>query len=156
MTDADAVEVLAIYRAGIETGHATFETSVPEWADFTATRLPDHRLVAVDPDTGAVLGWAALSRVSERCVYAGVAEDSVYVHPAAQGRGVGTLLLAALVESAERGGIWTIQTGVFPENTASVALHSRAGFRVVGRRERLGRHHGVWRDVLFLERRSLT
>jgi phosphinothricin acetyltransferase len=105
-------------------------------------------------DAGRVLGWAALSPVSDRCVYAGVAENSVYVHPEARGRGVGTALLRALVASTEAAGIWTLQTGIFPENAASVALHEKAGFRVVGRRERLGRHHGVWRDVLLLERRS--
>jgi phosphinothricin acetyltransferase len=154
MTDADAGAVLAIYQAGIETGHATFETAAPDWAGFCAGRLPQHRLVAVDPDTGAVLGWAALSPVSDRCAYAGVAENAVYVHPGARGRGIGEALLRALVGSAERAGIWTVQTGVFPENAASLALHGKAGFRVVGRRERLGRHHGLWRDVLLLERRS--
>jgi phosphinothricin acetyltransferase len=154
MTDADAGAVLAIYQAGIETGHATFETAAPDWAGFCAGRLPQHRLVAVDPDTGAVLGWAALSPVSDRCAYAGVAENAVYVHPDARGRGIGEALLRALVGSAERAGIWTVQTGVFPENAASLALHGKAGFRVVGRRERLGRHRGLWRDVLLLERRS--
>jgi phosphinothricin acetyltransferase len=154
MTDADAGAVLAIYQAGIETGHATFETAAPDWAGFCAGRLPQHRLVAVDPDTGAVLGWAALSPVSDRCAYAGVAENAVYVHPDARGRGIGEALLRALVGSAERAGIWTVQTGVFPENAASLALHGKAGFRVVGLRERLGRRHGLWRDVLLLERRS--
>ena len=101
-----------------------------------------------------MLGWAALSPVSDRCVYAGVAENAVYVHPDARGRGVGEALLRALVESAEKAGVWTIQTGVFPENAASLALHARVGFRVVGRRERIGRHHDRWRDVIFLERRS--
>lgn len=154
MTDADADAVLAIYQAGIDTGNATFELAAPDWPSFRAGKLPDHRLVAVDPDTGRVLGWAALSPVSDRCVYAGVAENAVYVHPDARGRGVGEAVLRALVEGAERAGIWTVQTGVFPENPASLALHEKVGFRVVGRRERIGRHHGVWRDVLFLERRS--
>jgi phosphinothricin acetyltransferase len=154
MREADAAAVLAIYQAGIDTGHATFETAAPDWQRFCAGKLPDHRLVAVDPATGAVCGWAALSPVSDRCVYAGVAENAVYVHPDARGRGVGEALLRTLVDSAERAGIWTIQTGVFPENAASLALHAKAGFRVVGRRERIGRHHGNWRDVLFLERRS--
>jgi phosphinothricin acetyltransferase len=154
MTKADADAVLAIYQSGIETGHATFETAAPDWAAFDRSRLPEHRFVAADPATGQVIGWAALSMVSERCVYAGVAENSVYVHDVARGRGVGLALMRALIESSERGGIWTIQTGVFPENVASVALHERVGFRIVGRRERLGQHHGVWRDVLFLERRS--
>jgi L-amino acid N-acyltransferase YncA len=154
MTDRDAEAVLAIYQAGIETGHATFETAAPDWPAFSAGRLPEHRLVAEDEGTGQVLGWAALSPVSDRCVYAGVAENAIYIHPEARGRGVGEALLRALVDSAERGGIWTVQTGVFPENTASLRLHQKVGFRMVGRRERLGRHHGVWRDVLFLERRS--
>jgi L-amino acid N-acyltransferase YncA len=154
MTEADADAVLAIYRAGIETGNATFETAAPDWPAFSKAKLAGHRLVAEDPATGQVLGWAALSPVSDRCVYSGVAENAIYVSPEARGRGVGEALLRALVESAERGGIWTIQTGVFPENTASLALHQKVGFRVVGRRERIGRHHGIWRDVMFLERRS--
>ena len=154
MTDADAKAVLAIYQAGIDTGNATFETVASDWERFCAGKLPDHRLVAVDPVDGRVLGWAALSPVSDRCVYSGVAENAVYVHPDARGRGAGEALLRALIESAEKAGIWTIQTGVFPENTASLALHRKVGFRVVGRRERIGRHHGVWRDVVFLERRS--
>ena len=106
------------------------------------------------PDAARVLGWVAAVPVSDRCVYAGVVEHSVYVHPAAHGRGVGCALLAALVSSTEAAGIWTIQSGIFPENTASLALHERAGFRRVGVRERLGRHHGTWRDVVLLERRS--
>lgn len=154
MTDADAAPVLAIYQAGIDTGHATFETEAPGWDEFRDRKVADHALVATDPDTGEVLGWAALSPVSDRCVYAGVAENAVYVHPDARGRGVGEALLRALVESAEKAGVWTIQTGVFPENAASLALHARVGFRVVGRRERIGRHHDRWRDVIFLERRS--
>ena len=101
-----------------------------------------------------MIGWAALSPVSDRCVYAGVAENSLYVHPDHRGQGVGTALLDALVAGAERAGYWTIQTGIFPENTASIAAHERCGFRVVGRRERIGQLHGVWRDTLFLERRS--
>jgi phosphinothricin acetyltransferase len=154
MTDADAAAVLGIYQAGIDTGNATFEVSAPDWPSFCAAKLPGQRLVAVDEPTGRVLGWATLSPVSDRCVYAGVAENAVYVDPAARGRGVGEALLRALIESAERAGIWTIQTGIFPENAASLALHEKVGFRVVGRRERIGRHHGVWRDVMLLERRS--
>lgn len=144
--------VAAIYEAGIRTGNATFETEVPSWEAWDAAHLPEHRLVA-ELD-GALVAWAALTPVSERCVYAGVAENSIYVAPEAQGRGVGRALLTRLVEQAERAGIWTIQTGIFPENAASVALHLRCGFRIVGTRERLGRHQGAWRDVLFLERRS--
>jgi L-amino acid N-acyltransferase YncA len=144
--------VHAIYEAGIATGNATFETTVPEWAAWDAAHLAEHRLVArLD---GRVVGWTALAPVSDRCAYAGVAEDSIYVAPEAQGRGVGRALLTAVVASAERGGIWTVQTGIFPENRASVRLHEACGFRVVGVRERLGQLHGRWRDVLLLERRS--
>jgi L-amino acid N-acyltransferase YncA len=144
--------VRAIYEAGIATGDATFETAAPDWPAFDAAHLADHRLVG--RDGGRVVGWVALAPVSDRRAYAGVAEDSIYVAPDAQGRGVGRALLAAVVASAERGGIWTIQTGIFPENQASVRLHQACGFRVVGLRERLGRLHGRWRDVLLLERRS--
>jgi L-amino acid N-acyltransferase YncA len=152
MTEAHATAVLAIYQAGIDEGDATFETRAPDWPEFTAARLPDHRYVA---RTGAdVLGWVAVSPVSGRCVYAGVVEHSVYVHPAARGQGVGRQLLDALITSTEAAGIWTIQSGIFPENTASVALHHAVGFRDVGIRERIGQHHGRWRDVLLLERRS--
>jgi L-amino acid N-acyltransferase YncA len=145
--------VLAIYQAGIDEGQATFETVAPSWADFDAKRLTEHRLVALD-DSGHVLGWAAASPVSDRCVYQGVVEHSVYVAPDARGRGVGTTLLRALIASTEAGGIWTIQAGVFPENTASLALHARCGFRTVGIRERIGQDHGRWRDVVLIERRS--
>jgi L-amino acid N-acyltransferase YncA len=144
--------VRAIYEAGIATGNATFETVAPAWEAWDAAHLPGHRLVA--GDGGRVLAWAALAPVSDRCAYAGVAEDSIYVAPEAQGRGIGRTLLAAVVASAERAGIWTVQTGIFPENQASVRLHQACGFRVVGVRERLGRLHGRWRDVLLLERRS--
>jgi L-amino acid N-acyltransferase YncA len=144
--------VRAVYEAGIATGNATFETGAPSWEDWNAAHLPAHRLVAAEG--GRVLAWAALAPVSDRCAYAGAAEDSIYVAPDAQGRGVGRLLLGALVASAERAGIWTVQTGIFPENQASVRLHQSCGFRVVGVRERLGRLHGRWRDVLLLERRS--
>ena len=144
--------VAEIYAHGIATGDATFETDVPTWDRWDAAHLPDHRLVA-ELD-GPVVGWTAVCPVSDRCVYAGVVEHSVYVAPAARGRGVGRRLLAALAESTESAGIWTIQTGIFPENQASVRLHEACGFRMVGRRERLGRLHGRWRDVLLLERRS--
>jgi L-amino acid N-acyltransferase YncA len=152
MTGDHAGAVLAIYRAGIEEGNATFETSVPGWAAFTAARLPAHRFVATTG--GQVAGWVAASAVSGRCVYAGVVEHSVYVHPDARGRGIGRRLLEALIASTEAAGIWTIQSGIFPENTASLALHRAAGFRVVGTRERIGQHHGRWRDVILIERRS--
>ncbi|MFD6888737.1 GNAT family N-acetyltransferase [Streptomyces sp. NPDC059957] len=153
LTGAYADEVLAIYRAGIDEGNATFETEAPTWEAFDAGKLPEHRFAAVDAD-GKLLGWLATSKVSDRCAYAGVVEHSVYVHPGARGRGVARALLDALIASTEAAGIWTIQCGIFPENTASLALHQRAGFRVIGTRQRIGRHHGVWRDVVMLERRS--
>ena len=154
LTERDWPAVRAIYAAGIATGNATFETSVPSWSHWDATHLPGHRLVAVLGPEEPVAGWASLAPVSDRCVYAGVAENSVYVDPAHHGRGIGRALLQELVARAEAAGIWTVQTGIFPENTASIALHQACGFRLVGRRERLGRLDGVWRDVLFLERRS--
>ncbi|MFD5461826.1 GNAT family N-acetyltransferase [Kitasatospora sp. NPDC127059] len=153
MLPEHADQVLAIYQAGIDGGDATFETTAPTWEAFDASRLARHRLVALDGG-GRVLGWAAVAPVSDRCAYAGVVEHSVYVHPAAQGRGVGLTLLRALLDSTDAAGIWTVQSGVFPENTASLALHTKAGFRVVGTRERLGRHQDRWRDVILLERRS--
>jgi L-amino acid N-acyltransferase YncA len=152
MAGAHAGAVLAIYQAGIDEGDATFETSVPGWTAFTAARLPAHRFVAIT--AGQVAGWVAASAVSGRCVYAGVVEHSVYVHPGARGRGTGRRLLDKLIASTEAAGIWTIQSGIFPENTASLALHQAAGFRVVGIRERIGQHHGRWRDVILIERRS--
>lgn len=153
MTARHAAEVLAIYQAGIDEGQATFETQAPTWQAFDAGKLASHRLVAVD-EPGRVLGWAAVSAVSDRCAYAGVVEHSVYVAPGARGSGVGTALLRALIASTEAAGIWTIQSGVFPENTASLALHRRCGFRTVGTRERVGQLAGRWRDVVMIERRS--
>jgi L-amino acid N-acyltransferase YncA len=152
MAAADWPAVAEIYRRGLETGNASFETEVPAFAAWDAAHLDRPRLVA--RLGGAVAGWAALSPVSDRCVYGGVAEVSVYVAPALAGRGVGRLLVSELARRAEDSGIWTLQAGIFPENTASLALHQRCGFRVVGRRDRLGLHHGVWRDVLLVERRS--
>lgn len=154
MRPADADLVLAIYQAGLDSGQASFETVAPSWDAFNATRLAAHRHVSADAATGAVVGWAAASPVSGRRVYAGVIEHSVYVDPGQRGRGIGTALLAALIASTEQAGIWTIQSGIFPENTASLRLHERAGFRVVGIRERIGCHHGQWRDVVLVERRS--
>jgi L-amino acid N-acyltransferase YncA len=154
MRAADAGQVLAIYQAGLDTGQASFEVAAPGWDTFDAARLPLHRHVAVDAATGRVLGWVAASAVSSRRVYAGVIEHSVYVDPARHGGGIGAALLAALIGSAEAAGIWTIQSGVFPENTASMRMHQAAGFRVVGTRERIGRHHGRWRDTALVERRS--
>jgi len=148
----DWPRVAEIYAEGIATGLSTFETEVPTWARWDRDHLPGHRLVAVDGDD--VLGWAALSRVSIRDVYRGVAEASVYVAGDARGRGVGELLLDALVAGADAAGIWTVEAVVFPENTTSVAMVESCGFRVVGRRERLGELDGEWRDVLLLERRG--
>ncbi|MBI5837537.1 MAG: N-acetyltransferase family protein [Candidatus Eisenbacteria bacterium] len=145
-------EVRAIYEDGIATGNATFETGAPSWEVWDRSHLEAARLVA--EEDGRVLGWAALSRVSDRCAYAGVAEGSVYVAAAHRGRGVGRALTAALIEASESAGIWTLQAGVFPENAGSLALLGACGFREVGRRVRLGRLRGVWRDVLLLERRS--
>jgi L-amino acid N-acyltransferase YncA len=152
MGPADWPAVAAIYGEGIATGNATFETDVPAWEHWDAGHLPGHRLVAELDDH--VVGWTAVSPVSTRCAYAGVVEHSVYVAGSARGRRVGRRLLAALIDSTERAGIWTIQTGIFPENTASLALHRAAGFRVLGVRERPGQLGGRWRDVVVLERRS--
>jgi phosphinothricin acetyltransferase len=152
MGAADWPTVRDIYEAGIATGNATFETAAPTWERWDASHLAEHRLVATADDV--VVGWAALSPVSDRRAYAGVAEHSVYIDPDHRDRGVGTDLLDALVAGAERDGYWTIQTGIFPENAASIAIHERLGFRIVGRRQRIGQLAGVWRDTLFLERRS--
>lgn len=152
MRAEDWGQVRSIYLEGIATGHATFETGAPSWEGWDAAHLRRPRLVA--RGGGEVLGWAALSPASSRRVYAGVAEVSVYVGRSGRGRGVGRALLEALVCESEAGGIWTLQAGVFPENTASVRLHLRCGFRQVGRRERIGKLNGVWRDTLLFERRS--
>lgn len=144
--------VRAIYEEGIATGNATFETQAPDWEDWDAGHLQDCRLVA--RQGGHIVGWAALSPVSGRCVYAGVAEVSVYVAAAARGQGIGKGLLQALIEVSERQGIWTLQAGIFPENEASIALHESCGFREVGARARIGQLRGVWRDVVLMERRS--
>ena len=154
MKPEDWGRVAEIFEEGLRTGDATFETEVPPWEDWDADHLESCRLVA--REEGIVVGWAALSPVSERCVYGGVAEVSVYVGQSARGRGVGRALLEVLVDGSEQAGLWTLQAGVFPENTASIAVHERCGFRAVGTRERLGRLDGRWRDVLLLERRSPT
>ena len=153
MQPAHWPDVAAIYAEGIATGDATFETGVPTWTEWDASHLTEPRCVALDH---GVLGWAAMAPVSDRCVYGGVAEASVYVAATSRGQGVGRSLLDALIMLAEQSGIWTIQAGVFPENVASLALLERCGFRVVGVRERLGRLAGTWRDVVLLERRSRT
>ena len=154
MARGDWQAVEAIYAEGIATRQATFETTTPTWAEFDTGRLPGHRLVAIDGDR--VVGWAAVSPTSARECYAGVVEHSVYVSSNARGRGVGRALMEALVSSTDEAGIWTIQTSIFPENEASVALHERVGFRVVGRRERIAQLDGQWRDTLLLERRAAS
>ncbi|WHP19482.1 GNAT family N-acetyltransferase [Cellulomonas sp. ES6] len=156
MQPEHAQAVLGIHASGIATGTATFQSNPPTWDEFDAGHLAEHRFVALDGDT--VLGWVAVSPVSGRCVYAGVVEHSAYVAPEARGRGVGRALLDHLLESAGAAGIWTVQSGVFPQNIASLALHEAAGFRVVGTRERLGLicrgpHAGTWLDVVLLEKR---
>ena len=152
MRDTDWEQVRAIYSEGIATGLATFQTNAPEWADWNAGHLPHCRLVA--RANGQILGWAALSPTSKRVCYAGVAEVSIYIAPTARGQGVGKALLAALIAASEWHGIWTLWSAVFPENLASLRLHFQAGFREVGRRERIAQLHGVWRDIVLLERRS--
>jgi L-amino acid N-acyltransferase YncA len=153
MDPADASQVLAVYQAGLDTGLASFETEAPSWEAFDAAKLPRHRFIAAD-GAGEVLGWVAVSPVSARRVYAGVVEHSVYVRPGHHRRGIGAALLLALIGSTEAAGIWTIQSSIFSEHTASLRLHRRAGFRVVGTRERIGCHHGRWRDTVLIERRS--
>jgi L-amino acid N-acyltransferase YncA len=152
MRPEDWPAVRAIYAEGIASGDATFETEPPSWERWDDGHLAAPRMVA--RCDGEIAGWVAAVPVSERCVYAGVVEHSVYVAAAARGRGVGRALLEAFIDASERAGIWTIQGGVFPENLASLALHQRCGFRVVGVRERIGEHGGRWRDVVLLERRS--
>jgi L-amino acid N-acyltransferase YncA len=152
MTAADWDGVRAVYLEGISSGDATFETEAPAWEKWDAAHALHCRLVARSHDM--IAGWAALSPVSSRRVYAGVAETSVYVAAGFRGKGVGRALLGALVACSEEHGVWTLQAGIFPENVASLALHRRWGFREVGRRERLGKMRGRWRDVVLLERRS--
>lgn len=148
----DWTDVARIYAAGIATGNATFETEVPTWESWDAAHLRAHRFVATDRDD--VVGWIALSPYSRRQCYAGVADVGIYVDPGARGRGVGRRLLEQAIASSEEGGIWTLQAGVMKENAASLALHLRCGFRVVGVRERIGKLNGEWRDVVLLERRT--
>ena len=153
MTAAHWDGVRRVYLEGIATGNATFETEAPSWEAWDRGHRADCRMVALS-EAGQVVGFAALSKVSDRCVYGGVAEVSVYVAAAARGAGLGRRLLERLIRGSEEAGIWTLQAGIFPENAASVALHEKAGFRVVGVRRRLGRLAGRWRDVALLERRS--
>jgi L-amino acid N-acyltransferase YncA len=152
MQPADWDTVREIYREGIATGQATFETQLPDWEKWDRSHRQDCRLIARQGDQ--ILGWAALSPVSARRVYSGVAEVSVYVAAAARGRGVGTALLRALIEESEARGVWTLQAGIFPENAASIAIHKSCGFHEVGKRQRIGKLGETWRDVMLLERRS--
>ncbi|PWT89330.1 MAG: N-acetyltransferase [Blastocatellia bacterium] len=145
-------KVANIYSEGIATGNATFETKVPTWEQWDQSHLPFARLVAIAGDE--ILGWAALTPVSKRSAYAGVADVSVYVDSRARAQGCGRTLLNALIAESEANGVWTLQASIFPENVASLELHRKAGFRDVGRRERIGKLNGVWRDTLLLERRS--
>lgn len=148
----DWEQVRLIYEKGINTGNATFQTSSPSWEDWNASHLASCRVVA--EKDGQLLGWAALTPVSSRCVYAGVAEVSVYVDPQQSGKGIGLILLNELVHLSEAEGIWTLQAGIFPENTASLRIHEKAGFRILGIREKIGKQNGIWRDNVLLERRS--
>ncbi|HEX3693585.1 MAG TPA: GNAT family N-acetyltransferase [Solirubrobacteraceae bacterium] len=154
MRAEDWPAVARIYGAGIATGNATFESEVPAWESWRSARLAEPCLVARDGE-GTVIGWAALTPTSARAVYAGVAEVSIYVDPSLAGRGVGRVLLEALVQASEQAGVWTLRAGIFPENVASIVLHERCGFRLVGKQERMGRMpDGRWRDVVLYERRS--
>jgi L-amino acid N-acyltransferase YncA len=158
--------VREIYREGIATGNATFETELPDWEKWDSSHCRHCRLIATEPIAAStsvtssneftVLGWAALSHVSSRYVYRGVAEVSIYIAAAARGQGVGKALLQALIEESEANGVWTLQAGIFPQNTASIKLHKSCGFREVGTKRRIGKHGDSWRDVLLLERRSST
>jgi len=144
--------VRCIYEEGIKTGNATFETSAPDWDTWNGGHLQNVRIVAIDDEK--VLGWAALTPVSGRCVYAGVAEVSVYISQHARNRGIGKQLLQQLIVESEQHNIWTLQAGIFPENVASIKIHEDCGFRIVGRRERIGKMNNTWRDTLLFERRS--
>ena len=147
--------VKEIYALGIATGMATFQEEVPMWKEWDESHFKTGRLVALDENEN-VMGWAALTPVSGRCVYAGVAEVSIYVHPNHQGKGTGKALLKALIAESEKQNLWTLQAGIFPENNASLKVHQQCGFRQVGYREKIGRLKGVWRDTILLERRSQT
>lgn len=164
--------VKAIYEAGLATGNASFQTGAPSWEEWDTAHLSHSRLIAldevdvdeadvdeagvdkVDPATAGVIAWAALTPVSGRCVYSGVAEVSIYVDPEKRGQGIGEQLLHSLILESEKNGIWTLQSGIFPENTASLRIHEKNGFRQIGIREKIGRMNGIWRDTVLLERRS--
>jgi len=152
MEASDWKEVSKIYLEGIATGFATFETRAPSYEDWDNAHTKECRLVA--ESDGEILGWAALSPVSSRCVYGGVGGVSVYISDKSRGKGVGNLLMQHLIDESEKAGYWTIQSGIFPENTASINLHEKTGFRYIGKRERVGKIHGVWKDNLLFEKRS--
>lgn len=152
MLPAHWEQVKQIYAEGIATGNATFQTAIPSWEEWDEAHVINSRLIAID--NGTVVGWAALTPVSGRCVYAGVGEVSVYVSEKARGKGFGKILLNALIAESEKNNFWTLQAGIFPENFASVKIHEECGFRVIGAREKIGQSNGLWRDTLLLERRS--
>lgn len=152
LLDTDWSQVRLIYEKGINTGNATFQTSTPSWEDWNQSHLASCRIIA--ETNGLIIGWGALTPVSSRCVYAGVAEVSVYVDPEHSGKGIGLALLNELVTQSEAEGIWTLQAGIFPENIASLRIHEKAGFRILGIREKIGKQNGIWRNTALLERRS--
>jgi phosphinothricin acetyltransferase len=152
MKKADWPKVKSIYEEGIATKNATFETDVPEWSKWDVDHLNSCRFVALNDQH--IVGWAALSPVSGRCIYSGVADVSVYVSLAARGNGIGKILLSNLIQQSEKQDIWTLQAGIFPENQISIGIHKKAGFREVGYREKIGKLDGIWRDVILLERRT--
>lgn len=152
MRAKDWDSVAEIYRQGIETGHATFQREIPTWHDWNMSHLKTCRIVASIDDK--IIGWAALTPVSGRCVYAGVAEVSIYISNQYKGQKTGTRLLETLISACEKEGFWTLQAGIFPENTASLKIHENLGFRKVGYREKIGKMNGIWRDIILLERRS--
>lgn len=154
MKASDWDEVAQIYADGIATGYATFEQTIPTYESWDKAHLTECRLVA--EEEGSILGWAALSPVSSRCVYGGVGEVSVYVGDQCRGKGVGKSLMEQLILESEKAGFWTIQSGIFPENQASIKLHEKVGFRFIGKRERVGKIHGQWKDNLLFEKRSIT
>jgi len=154
MLPADWEAVKQIYEEGIATGNATFQQQAPNWEEWNNDHLSHSRIIA--KEDGTILGWAALTGVSGRCVYAGVAEVSVYVSDKARGKGVGKKLLQKLIEESEANNIWTLQAGIFPENIASIKIHNASGFRTLGVRERIGQMNGIWRDTVLMERRSKT
>lgn len=153
LKDSHYNSVKDIYLQGIATGNATFQTELPSWEDWHKGHLDHSRFVAVD-DNGTIMGWAALSPVSSRCVYAGVAEVSVYIGADHRGKGIGNTLMQELIKSSEINNIWTLQAGIFPENAASIQLHQNNGFRMIGKREKIGKMGDTWRDTVLLERRS--